>query len=146
MIEMMELKIDGEVFDKLQELDKPQEKKEYKTVEDLEKELAQFTGTEHYYQHMLGLKCTDGVEWLCGIVKAFWFLDLISSYQGEAKVKACPFQIWRVHSEGENSFVDMRGDSDAPVIIRQDIQYTTFPKGEYEVYCIDGIVLLKSEF
>lgn len=118
-----------------------------KTVEELDGKLADYYGTECYHKLSLGnLKCTDGIKALAEEAGAFWFVDIIASYQGEAKVKACPFQVWRVHSEEGNSFVDMREDSDTPVIVRQELPCTDFPKGEYEVYCIDGVALLKSEY
>ena len=47
----------------------------------LTQQLAQFTGTENYYQHpiQLGPRCnyTDGVKYFAEQAQAYWFLDIV---------------------------------------------------------------------
>jgi len=40
----------------------------------------------------------------------------------------------------------MKYDSDLPIQIKQRIPYTDFPLEEFECYCIDKVILLKSEY
>jgi hypothetical protein len=108
-------------------------------------ELEQFNGTENYYKYLSGLKLTDGVKYLAEKAGAYWLMDIIAGYQ--SKLKDQPFQIWRIHlKEGNTADVSCRPDSDQPAIVTQHIPYTDFPIHEYELYCIDGVILLKGEY
>ena len=40
----------------------------------------------------------------------------------------------------------MRGDTGQPVKVRQEIPFTDFPLKEFPFYCIDNVMLLKSEY
>jgi hypothetical protein len=114
-------------------------------INKIKAQLEQFTGTENYYKHFTGIKYTDGVLFLAEKLNCFWFLDIIASYQ--YKLRDVPFQIWKVQVNGDNTgLVTMKEDSDQPVKIQQELKYTDFPLDEYEVYCIDGVILLKSEY
>lgn len=114
-------------------------------IEKIKAQLQQFTGTENYYKHFTGIRYTDGVLFLAEELNCFWFLDIIASYQH--KLRDVPFQIWKVQVNKDNTgLVTMREDSDQPIKIRQELKYTDFPLDEYEVYCIDGVILLKSEY
>jgi len=107
--------------------------------------LTQFTGTEHWYKHVCGTTYTNGMKYLADEAKAYWLLDVVASYQHELKDKR--FQIWRLTvNEDRTAVVTMREDSNEPVLIKQKIEYTDFPLDEIEFYCIDGIMLLKSEY
>jgi len=108
-------------------------------------ELTQFIGTEHYYKHLLGLNFTDGVKYLADNAGCYWWLDIIASYQSE--IRDCPFQIWRIEvSEYNSGVVTMREDDGIKPRVKQEIPYTDFPLKEYEMYCINGVILLKSEY
>ncbi|GAH47828.1 unnamed protein product [marine sediment metagenome] len=110
--------------------------------------LDQFTGTEHHYKHSTGLRYTDGIKYLADKTNCYWFIDVIASYQGQLVVDAdFPFQIWKIKvNEDKSALVTMREDTDNPVIIRQKVGYTDFPLAEIEVYCINNVILLKSEY
>lgn len=111
----------------------------------LELDLDQFHGTEHYYKHFTGLLYTDGILYLIGKTACYWFIDIIASYQ--YKLKDVHFQIWKLKVNEDNSaLVTMKEDSGKPVVISQEVLYTDFVLGEIEVYCIDNVVLLKSEY
>lgn len=108
--------------------------------------LDQFIGTVNYYRHFTGIVYTDGIQYLAESCGAYWLIDVIASYQAKAGQKY-PFQIWRIRVNADNSaVVDMREDSDREPAITQEIRYTDFPLKEYEVYCIDGVILLKNEY
>ena len=40
----------------------------------------------------------------------------------------------------------MQEDSDQPVLVRQEIEYSDFPLDKIELWLIDGVLLLKSEY
>lgn len=115
--------------------------------------LDQFTGTEHYYKHFTGIKYTDGIKYLADKTKCYWFIDAIASHQQSnltdafGKVKDCHFQIWTLRVfKDRTAVVIMKEDTDEEPRVSQEIEYTDFPLDEIEVYCIDGVILLKSEY
>ena len=63
----------------------------------LEEDLMQFSGTENYHKHFLGLLMTDGVKYMAdngGEFGAYWLIDAIGSYQ--KSLKKCEFQLWEL--------------------------------------------------
>lgn len=107
-------------------------------------DLSGFHGTEHYYKNFTGLVYTDGIKYLAEQAEAYWFIDLVGSYQPE--LKDVPFQIWKLEVEDNKAVATMREDSDEPNRVKQVIGFTDFPLEEFECYCIDGVMLLKSEY
>lgn len=114
---------------------------------ELEHELNNFMGAEHYYWSSIfkRLKLTDGMQYLCKTAGAFWLADIVESVQ--PKFKNVEFQLWRIRVADDQSFVvDMREDTNTPVLYKQEGNYTDFPLREFEFYCIDKVALLKSEY
>jgi hypothetical protein len=111
----------------------------------LKEELMQFTGTENHYQH-LGVVYTDGLRYLAEKAGAYWLLDAIASYQ--RRLAEHPFQIWRLEAFDTHWMLTAREDSNTPALISQKIEMSDFPKelAPFECYCIDKVVLLKSEY
>ncbi|MDP8216011.1 MAG: hypothetical protein P9L98_01650 [Candidatus Kaelpia imicola] len=119
-----------------------QQKNESRT---LKEELTNFTGTEHYYRHWLEFNYTDGVKFLAEKANCFWLLDAIGSYQHKLKEKG--FQIWTLKvNEDKLAVLQMQEDSDTPIIVKQEIEYTDFPTEEIKLYFINGVLLLTSEY
>ncbi len=119
----------------------------------MELNLDQFIGTEHYYKHSEGIKYTDGIKYLADKTNCYWFIDIIASYQKQRFIDRSgvigdiPFQIWKLQvNEKREALVTMREDTNEPVKVSQLIKYTDFPLEDIEVYCIDGVILLKSEY
>ena len=113
---------------------------------ELESELSQFHGTDTYYKNFTGLKYTDGIQTLAELAGAHWLIDLVGSYQAKYQ-KKCPFQVWALHVGPDNhAVVTMREDDDQPHWVFQGIEFTDFPLPRFEFYCIDGVMLLKSEY
>lgn len=116
-------------------------------VQITETDLNQFIGTEHYYKHWLGFNYTDGVKYLAEKAKAYWLLDLIGSYQSGKKGRKEPFQIWTLEVNEDNSAVAyMKEDSNSPILVKQEIPLTDFPLKTIQLYLIDGVLLLPSEY
>ena len=105
-------------------------------------DLGQFIGTTQYFRHFLGLKYTDGVQYMAQAGGAFWLIDVIASYRRKE-----PFQVWELKVKPDNScVVTMREDTDQPTKVRQEILYTDFPLENITLYLIDGVLLLPSEY
>lgn len=111
-----------------------------------EAQLNQFTGTTQYYRSSFGmLNLTDGVAFLMKNGAA-WLVDLIESYQMKKKVHNLPFQLWEIKKTGKSAVVTMKEDSNTPIIIQQNIDYTDFPLDSLKIYVIDKVCLLTSEY
>lgn len=112
----------------------------------LEEELSQFTGTTKYRRSTFGrLNVTDGVHYLREKAKCYWLIDIIESYQPE--LKGVDFQIWGIKvNNDKTAMVYCKEDSDKEPIVTQKLEYTDFPLDYFELYCIDNVVLLKSEY
>jgi hypothetical protein len=126
------------------------------TPETLESDLAQFTGSENLYRHALNRNFmhTDGVNYLAEKAGAFWLIDLIASHQLSCRVRTEPFQLWTLTRTGKRTpmaVAECRADTDAPVLARQEIEFTDFPLQSIKLYCVDGgddtvVLMLPSEY
>ena len=113
--------------------------------DDLEAELAQFHGTLQYYKNFTGLVYTDGIMYLAERAACHWLIDLVGSYQPQ--LRDVPFQLWRIDVRDDKSaLVTMVQDTGQPLKVRQEIPFTDFPMSEFELFCIDNVMLLKSEY
>jgi hypothetical protein len=111
----------------------------------LEDELARFTGTEHYYEHFTGFHYTEGIKYLADRLRCHWLIDLVGSYQPQ--LRNVPFQLWQIHvSQDQSALVTMAEDSGAPTLVSQQIRYTDFALPEFSFYCVERVVMLKSEY
>ena len=110
--------------------------------------LKDFHGTESYFKNFTGIKYTDGVNYLAETLGAYWLIDLIGSYKNHKNIK--PFLVWRIEcfetERGRQAIITAREDTNEPVLIKQKISLTDFKLNEYELYCIDGVLLLKGEY
>lgn len=151
----METETETDIVEEVNDKPKP------KTVEELQIELFQFYGTFQYYQHGLvqPFRWTDGIQFVCCRVGAFWLMDVIASYFRKFIQLAQPektnnlFWICRLIVREDNTCtVDFREDTNKEPVISQEIPYTDFPKGTFEFYVIlEGnleamTALLKSEY
>lgn len=107
------------------------------------KELDMFTGTENYYKHWAGFGVyTDGVLYLAEKANAYWLLDAIFSYRRKES-----FQLWELKVNKDKSCIlTMKEDSDSPILVKQEIEWTDFPLDYIKLYLIDGVLLLPSEY
>ncbi len=110
------------------------------------RELEQFTGSEHYYASTFGrLQLTDGAHYLRERHNCYWLIDIIESYQ--PRFADVPFQMWSIAvSDDKSAFVEMREDTGKPALVTQRVEYTDFPLSNFEMYCVESVVLLKSEY
>ena len=114
-------------------------------MKDLNNQLEGFYGTESYfYKHWVGV-FTDGIKAMADQFRAYWLIDLVFSYQ-DKKINSIPFQIWEIVSTGDKATVEMKEDTDKPILVRQKIGYTDFPKGTLKMYYIDDVLMLPNEY
>ncbi len=111
----------------------------------LEDELSRFHGTQRYDRDFDGLLFTDGIKYLVDRAECYWLIDLVGSYQSEfADVR---FQLWEVEVvEGISTLLTMSEDTDKPVLVRQHVPFTDFPLERFSFYCVDNVMMLKSEY
>ena len=111
----------------------------------LEADLAQFTGTLHYYRHPLGLLFTDGIKYLADHASSYWLIDLVASYQ--PTLHRSPFQLWHLAVQPDHSAtMTMRDDDGLPPHVEQTIPYTDFPLSSFSCYCTQNVLMLRTEY
>ena len=109
--------------------------------------LNQFTGTEHYYKHFMGLTYTDGINYLAESCECYWLLDIVASYQSDTKMKKQPFQVYKMKvNPSDSSAIIKISDGDNHILATQEIGYTDFPLSEIELWCIEKILILPMEY
>ena len=115
----------------------------------LEADLAQFCGTENWWKHWTGrLTFTDGVKFLAEKAGAFWLIDLVASHQ-TAKLRREEFQIWILTVDRNRTPVAVatcQADTDKPILVRQEIDYTDFPLPSIKLWLVNGALMLPSEY
>lgn len=124
-------------------------------AQEIESYLSGFHCSETYWRHTFRrLVYTDGAKAMAERCNAYWLIDLIASYQS-AKLdrQAGGFQLWTLEvtaTDGRKSAVaTCRCDTDAPPLVRQEIEYTDFPLDAIKLYVEgaggDRVLLLPSE-
>lgn len=114
-------------------------------------DLVGFIGSEVQYVHPLfRFRYTEGVHYLAIHGGAWWLLDAIASYQAKLKKrKDMGFQVWtlrRTPEKARDSADLVCTDGNEGHVVTQHIQYTDFPLDEIQIYWIDGVMLLPSEY
>jgi hypothetical protein len=116
---------------------------------ELENALAYFTGTEAYHRFspLSKLVLTDGVKYLADKTGAYWLMDIIASYQQKCMKDEMlrDFQLWTLKVKDDEGVVTCERDTD-DVAFQQKIPFTDFPLAEISLYCINGVILLRSEY
>ena len=109
-------------------------------------DLSQFTGTDHYYKYMFGAVLTDGVKFLCD-GGYYWLADLIMSWQAEIKNRhgLQPFQVWTLKKK-ESGWIARCEDGNNNYLASQEIEYSDSVLDVVEVWLIDNVMLLPSEY
>jgi len=117
--------------------------KEIKTEDDLR---AGATGAEVRFKHYSGLVFTPGVQYLAEQLEAYWFLDVVGSYQRTPRVQGIDLQMWtlEVNLPKSKGIVTLQGDGDVQVL-SQRIPYTDFPIPKARIWVQNGVMYLPCE-
>jgi hypothetical protein len=113
-----------------------------------EVDLAQFIGSENWYQHGLvrSITYTDGTKYVADNGGAYWLLDEIALAQKFSRaVRREPFQVWKL------TIRDCEGvltcdDGNGRIVYTKPIPFTDFPLDQIEFYFTDNVILLASEY
>ena len=116
-------------------------------------ELKRFHGSEEFYefrplgQHPV-FNYTEGVKYLAEKGACFWLLDAIASYQGQAEIKAQPFQTWELEVSDNNTAVLQCHDGHYNYLVTQKIPFTDIPlkSQKLSLYLVDRTLLLTNEY
>ena len=115
-----------------------------------EADLAQFTGTSAYYQHLPGVRYTDGVRYLAERGGASWLIDAIAAWQIDPRVSQDPMlqqiQFWKLTVNDDQSARLVCERDQGDVAVSQEIPFTDFPLKEMTLYFQQGMLLLPSEY
>jgi hypothetical protein len=112
-------------------------------------DLMQFTGTEQWYAYNLfGRKAhmTDGVKYLAERAGCYWLLDIILTSQMRSKVKGQPFQAWNLKQLPDERWKVTCEDGNGGVLCTQIIPFSDFPMDSVDIWFIDDVLLLPSEY
>ena len=120
--------------------------------EKFESELAQFTGTEHYFKASIlsNLKLTDGMQFLREKANCYWLTTIVESVQSLDIIKEKQsFIVWRIELLKGSKFKVTAWD-DTPyksqLLYSQEGPYTDFPIKEFDFYQCGEVLLLQSEY
>jgi len=117
-------------------------KQEFQTV------LKGFIGSEQYHRHRLPngmyLLLTDGCNYVREKGEAYWLFDLILSWQ--LKPRKHRFQVWKLEKQNDNTWFAECTDGNNMFIVGQEIGCCDFPLDKIEIWVIDGICLLPTEY
>ena len=116
---------------------------------ELTNDLAQFTGTEHYYRYPLNINnisYTDGVAYFAETVGAYWLFDIVATQP----------EILKTMREGL-AVIELRVDTDSTAVLTCEdgnynntytriIEFTDCPAGAWRFYFTDNVILLPSEY
>jgi hypothetical protein len=108
--------------------------------------LENFSGTEHYYKHVISkLNYSDGVKEACSLFQCYWFLDLVFSYQ-TADNRINNFQVWTLKRVENDEFLAICTDGNENILIKQEIPISDFLHDSLTFFFTDSVCLLPSEY
>jgi hypothetical protein len=112
-------------------------------------DLAQFTGSEHWYRHGINRKVlfTDGAKFVADQAGAYWLLDEIAIIQPHDRgVAAEEFQVWKLAVNADQTAVLTCEDGNDRVVYTKTIPYTDFPADGITLWFTNNTILLPSEY
>jgi hypothetical protein len=105
------------------------------------------------YNFSLGDKIviTNGVKYIADKCGAYWFVDIIISYQTHDFKDKNPFQTWTLESNNKDGAVVTCEDGNENKILTKEIPFTDFPferieNGKITVWFTDNTILLPCEY
>jgi hypothetical protein len=118
------------------------------SIDEFKDTLTGFTGTDNYYLHRhpngMTMKLTDGCQFVRELGGAYWLFNAILSWQ--VKLQKNPFQIWKLMRQGDKSWFITCTDGNNHILGCQELDSTVFPVEQLEIWHIDGVCLLPSEY
>jgi len=111
-------------------------------------ELKQFSGSEQFYRNPLFQKFvyTEGVKHLAEQAGAYWLIDHIFSNQYDLYLSVEEFQVWKITVQEDDSASIQVEDGNGRTIKTYELGFTDFPLHEFELWFINGALLLPNEY
>lgn len=113
----------------------------------LKDNLARFTGSEQWFKYpMSGATYTEGVRYFLENAQAYWLLDIIATQ---------PEIVAQMKNGGAYTTLDVADDDTAVITVtdgnhgmvyQRRLEFTDCPHGVWELWFIDNVVLLPSEY
>ncbi|MGB3756806.1 MAG: DUF6876 family protein [Rivularia sp. (in: cyanobacteria)] len=119
-----------------------------KTSQEISNELKKFYGSANLYKHWLGLRYTEGIQYLAQEANCYWLLDAIASHQTKqflSNPKLREFQIWHLQVKDNSGVLICEWDTNQEVL-RQEIEYTDFPLNHIKLYLVEKVLMLNNEY
>ncbi|MGD1871569.1 MAG: DUF6876 family protein [Mastigocoleus sp.] len=111
-------------------------------------EMNAFCGSSILYKYYLGLKYTEGIQYLAQEANCYWLLDAIASHQTQellSNPQLREFQIWHLRVEENSGVLICEWDTNQEVL-RQEIEYTDFPLSHIKLYLVEKVLMLPNEY
>jgi hypothetical protein len=119
-----------------------------KNASQLVNELAQFTGTQHYYQISPYAMLTDGTKHLADEAAAYWLMDAIASYLPQFNGRE-EFIVAKLSVDYPEARLVL-DNGNGRLLDRQYFEYTNFPISNLQLYACWGreywVIMLTSEY
>jgi len=130
------------------------------SVEKLNNDLIQFSGSDVCYRHLLNKRVlySEGVRHLAQEAQAYWLIDAIASYFGTSVMRKAikkddrlsSLQFWYLNCQNNHGTLTMVAYSGEKPAIIQEISYTDFPLDIISIWAaFDGrywLLFLPSEY
>ena len=119
-----------------------------KTPQEIASELKKFYGSTTLYKHLLGLRYTEGIQYLAQEANCYWLLDAIASHQTKqflSNARLREFQIWHLRVQENSGILICEWDTNQEVL-RQEIEYTDFPLNHIKLYLVEKVLMLPNEY
>ena len=118
------------------------------TKQEFELGLKQFSGTTKYHKHLypgaITLMLTDGCQFVKVEAEATWLFNAIASLQSDQRIQPHLFQMWQLKRWQGRWVLECRIESGEHVLTK--ISNSDFPLDNIELWVLDGIALLPSEY
>ena len=118
------------------------------TKAEFELALKRFTGTTQYWQHKFPgsktLRLTDDCRFVREEAEARWLFNAIASLQSDQSIQLHPFQMWQLKRWEGRWVLECRCDDGDTVLTQRSNK--EFPLHNFEVWVVDNIALLPSEY
>jgi hypothetical protein len=112
-------------------------------------------GSDRFYAYDIGKLrigvITNGVKYIAEECEAYWFVDIVMSYQTIAFKAKQPFQVWMLKSNGKGGAIAECEDGNENQVLTQKIGFTDFPfdrveDGKVTMWFTDDTLLLPCEY
>ena len=105
-------------------------------------------GTNQYWKHLFGLVYTDGVKAHADIAEAYWLIDAVASYQmdiAKFQNEHGGFVLWKLEVKDGSAVLTASRDSGEEPLIKQDIEFTDHPEGEWDFWQEGKVLIIPEE-